>query len=81
MLTEAGETFEQRETELQKLKDLVQEYEKRLETQVGAEFWLFFFFFFFHLKCNIFLFSVKMFYTGPFLYPATRLCWSIMVPC
>ena len=49
MLTEAGETFEQRETELQKLKDLVQEYEKRLETQVGAEFWLFFFFFFFFI--------------------------------
>ena len=34
MLTEAGETFEQRETELQKLKDLVQEYEQKLESQV-----------------------------------------------
>ena len=36
MLTEAGETFEQRESELQKLKDLVQEYEKKLETQVTS---------------------------------------------
>ena len=34
MLTEAGETFEQRETELEKLKDLVQEYEQKLESQV-----------------------------------------------
>ena len=34
MLTEAGETFEQRETELEKLKDLVQEYEQKLEAQV-----------------------------------------------
>ena len=36
MLTEAGETFEQRESELQKLKELVQEYEEKLETQVTS---------------------------------------------
>ena len=48
MLTEAGETFEQRETELQKLKDLVQEYEQKLESQVSCESFL-------HLNVSIIL--------------------------
>ena len=41
MLTEAGETFQQREMEIQKLKDLVQDYEKRLEQQVSGDLNLF----------------------------------------
>lgn len=34
MLTEAGETFEQKEAEISKLKELTAEYEQKMEQQV-----------------------------------------------
>ena len=36
MLTEAGETFTQKETEIQKLQELNTQYEKTMEDQVHA---------------------------------------------
>lgn len=36
MLTEAGETFEQKEVEINKMKELNAEYEKKMEAQVTA---------------------------------------------
>lgn len=35
MLTEAGETFEQKEAEIAKLKELTAEYEQKMEQQVN----------------------------------------------
>lgn len=36
MLTEAGETFEQKEAEMFRMKELIAEYEKKMESQVRA---------------------------------------------